>query len=106
MAVQAFWHRIGLILLVVRYIDLEHGADQAIADRADVAPGGRKSVLDMWPQTVNEAHAHSQVGRVHHIKLQEVSQLFSLTSGVDSLMLNTSMSIVCSSSRFGKTSLF
>jgi hypothetical protein len=76
LAVQAFWHRIGLILLVVRYIDLEHGADQAIADRADVAPGGRKSVLDMWPQTVNEAHAHSQVGRVHHIKLQEVSQLF------------------------------
>ena len=67
----------------------------------------------MRPQGQNKLHAHTQVGRVHHIELEQERRKrvkinvtsssscvkdIKLTSGVISLIDRTSMSIVSSTS--------
>ena len=56
---------------VVRDVDLEHGADEAVADGTNVGPGRGQSRLDVRPERQYQLHAHPQVRRVHHIDLDE-----------------------------------
>jgi len=94
---EVLLHAWRFILGVVINIDFKHGADKSVADRPDVAPRRVKSRLNVRPQAKDEFHAHAQVGRLRNVDLNKMVILNKLTSGVDSLMLSISTSIVISS---------
>ena len=48
-------------LSVISYLDLQHGADESIADRSDIAPWAIESCLDMFPQWEDKWQPHTQV---------------------------------------------